>query len=164
MKTGREGTLGKQELSVFLHIFLFGRFSDTGRLLRVGCIWAGVLAAYWQNFPSGMVWDILVQLGTAGVVEAVQRGCALGLVSKVTWKLLRSGKCGFFCSPSPFNPAHRWQMFITCLAGHRLRRLAQLQERYFCKKREAEKCKSNKHNKCKDRDQVTSQLWKAEKC
>lgn len=41
--------------------------------------------------------------GTAGAVEAAQRARALGLVSKVIWKLLRSGKCGVFCSPSPFN-------------------------------------------------------------
>lgn len=130
-------------------------FSNTGWLLRVG--WARALATAWQNSPLRIVWEALAQVI---IVETVQKSCALGLVSKVTWKLLRSGKCGFFsCSPSPFHPQHRWQMFITCLSEHRLR-LKQLQGRCFCKKREAEKCKSNKHNKCKGRDQVMSQLWK----
>lgn len=69
-------------------------FSDTGWLPRVVCVWARVLAAYWPNFPCGTGWEMLAQVSTAEVVEAVRRGCALGLVLYVTWKLLRSGRCG----------------------------------------------------------------------
>lgn len=96
---------------------------------------------YGQSLPWGLVW------GIQGLRKPRKEPALRARFRKLLESFLDLGSVGFFCSPSPFNPEHRWQMLLTCLSEHRLPRLVQLQERYFCKKREAEKCKSNKHNK-----------------